>query len=36
MAYDTFGLSVRAYYKLIRVARTIADLEGIGYRTELI
>ena len=48
MAYSTFGLSVRAYYKIIRVARTIADLEGedniserhlaeaIGYRTELI
>ena len=47
-AYDTLGLSVRAYYKLIRVARTIADLEGvdcirkkhlseaIGYRTELV
>lgn len=48
MAYTTFGLSVRAYYKILRVARTIADLEGIedinekhiaeaiGYRTELI
>ncbi len=48
MAYDTFGLSVRMYYKLIRVARTIADLDGeeyisekhiaeaIGYRTELV
>ncbi len=48
MAYNTFGLSVRAYYKILRVARTIADLEdeeyikeshiaeAIGYRTELI
>ncbi len=48
MAYNTFGLSVRAYYKILRVARTIADLEGeaninekhiaeaIGYRTELV
>ena len=48
MAYTTFGLSVRAYYKILRVARTIADLEGsediidkhiaeaIGYRTELV
>lgn len=46
-AYGTLGLSVRAYYKIIRVARTIADLEGseyiseqhlaeaIGYRAEL-
>ncbi len=46
-AYHAFGLSVRAYYKIIRVARTIADLDGaeyiqdehlseaIGYRTEL-
>ncbi len=48
MAYGTFGLSVRAYYKIMRVARTIADLDGeenikekhiaeaIGYRTELV
>ena len=47
MAYSTFNLSVRAYYKIIRVARTIADLENaenigekhlaeaVGYRTEL-
>ena len=47
MAYNSFGLSVRAYYKILRVARTIADIEGsenitqqhiaeaIGYRTEL-
>ena len=46
-AYKRYGLSVRSYHKLIRVARTIADLEGainieethiaeaLGYRTEL-
>ena len=46
-AYKKYGLSVRTYHKLIRVARTIADLEGainieethiaesLGYRTEL-
>lgn len=46
-AYKSLGLSVRAYFKIIKVARTIADLEGekeiqsshiaeaIGYRTEL-
>lgn len=46
-AYRGLGLSVRAYYKIIRVARTIADIEeeemikerhiaeAIGYRTEL-
>lgn len=27
-AYDKFGLSSRAYTKVLRVARTIADLEG--------
>jgi magnesium chelatase family protein len=27
-ATDRFGLSTRAYFKLIKVARTIADLEG--------
>ena len=26
-AYKTFKLSVRAYYKILRVARTIADIE---------
>jgi magnesium chelatase family protein len=48
MAYNTYGLSVRAYYKIIRVARTIADLDGeeyiqekhiaeaIGYRTDIL
>ena len=46
-AYKTYGLSVRSYHKIIRVARTIADLddaiyieekhiaEALGYRTEL-
>lgn len=46
-AYKHFGLSVRTYHKMIRVARTIADLDGsvfieekhiaeaLGYRTEL-
>ena len=27
-AFETMELSVRGYYKVIRVARTIADLEG--------
>ena len=46
-AYIKYGLSVRSYHKLIRVARTIADLDGafnieethiaeaLGYRAEL-
>lgn len=46
-AYKKLGLSVRAYYKIIKVARTIADLdneenireahlaEAIGYRADL-
>ncbi|HBK59419.1 MAG TPA: AAA family ATPase, partial [Firmicutes bacterium] len=29
-AVDHMALSVRAYHKLIRVARTIADLDGSG------
>lgn len=27
-AFDTFGLSARAYHKIMKTARTIADLEG--------
>lgn len=27
-AADRFGLTARAYHRLLRVARTIADLEG--------
>lgn len=30
-AYNKLGLSIRAYYKIIRVARTIADIEGCQY-----
>ena len=48
MVYTSFGLSVRAYYKILRVARTIADLDGsvniteehiseaISYKTEIV
>ena len=47
LAYDTYHLSARGYYKIIKVARTIADmessgeirrehvLEAIGYRNPL-
>lgn len=28
-AFRTFSLSVRSYYKIIKVARTISDLEGV-------
>ena len=27
-SYDRLGLSMRAYSKILRMARTIADLEG--------
>ena len=34
-SYDRLGLSMRAYSKILRMARTIADLEGSdGIRTE--
>lgn len=29
-AFDKMGLSMRTYYKMLKVARTIADLEGAG------
>lgn len=31
LAYDKFMLSMRGYYKVLRVARTIADLENSEY-----
>jgi magnesium chelatase family protein len=33
-AYDKFLLSMRGYYKVLRVARTIADLKGVVCVTE--
>jgi magnesium chelatase family protein len=34
MAVDRFGLSARAYYRVLRVARTIADLEAADEISE--
>ncbi|GMV90942.1 MAG: hypothetical protein AMXMBFR82_07200 [Candidatus Hydrogenedentota bacterium] len=32
---DEFGLSARAYDKILRVARTIADVEGAEHISEM-
>lgn len=29
-AYELYGLSARAYYKILKVARTLADIDGSG------
>jgi magnesium chelatase family protein len=33
MAFEKLGLSFRAYHKILKVARTIADLEDTGEIT---
>lgn len=33
-AYEKMNLSVRSYYKILKVARTIADIEGVESITE--
>lgn len=30
-AYETYGLSARSYYKILKVARTVADIDGNEY-----
>ena len=32
--YESEGMSMRGYHKLVRTSRTIADLEGSGMITE--
>ncbi len=34
LAYDKYRLSARGYYKIIKVARTIADMDGAGEIAE--
>ena len=32
-AFDVYGLTARSYDKILRVARTVADMEGSPYVT---